>query len=90
MAKHEYRILSRSTEGDLADVVEGFLNAGWQTVGGMCIHTEKEFVEVQGYIPTEEEITKFYQAILRTTHAPSMGKEVVMDHVSGEVVYSEN
>lgn len=60
MAKHEYRILSRNTQGALADIVEEFLDNGWQLVGGL-------FIERQGKEPPV-----FYQAILRTSLASPM------------------
>ncbi len=90
MAKHEYRILSRNTQGALATVVESFLDGGWQLAGGVVIRDEKEYVQAEGYDPVEEVVTKFYQTILRTTYAPSLAKEAVMDHATGEVTYSEN
>lgn len=88
MAKHEYRILSRSTQGALVEIVEEFLDAGWQLVGGIVIHDEKEYVQAEGYDPVEEEVVKFYQAILRVEHPRPMAEIRVADEEV--VLYSEN
>ena len=78
MAKHEYRIVTRKTQGDLAEAVEAFLNAGWQLAGGFFVEQRPDGSRI------------FYKDVLRITLAPSIGKEAVMDHVTGEVIYSEN
>ena len=96
MTKHEYRILSRDTQGKLADVVEEFLNAGWQLAGGVFVLHKVEKVGIEMIPdthftqPAYEEVLTFYQAILRYIHDPSIGKEAMMDHKTGEVIYSEN
>ena len=78
MAKHEYRILSRKTEGGLATVVEEFLDAGWQLVGGI-------FIERQGKEPPV-----FYQAILRTTLSTPAMQIHIEDARETVNLYSKN
>ncbi len=90
MAKHEYRIISRRTEGALAKAIEGFLNSGWQLVGGVCVHTESEYTQAEGYAQTREEVTKFYQAITRSWNPapPVIGKVITANEEV--LIYSEN
>ena len=91
MAKHEYRILSRKTEGGLAAVVEEFLNDGWQLVGGVCIHTQPEMVPYEsGFGAEKKETTSFYQAITRLWNPVprAIGKVITADEEV--LLYSEN
>ena len=91
MAKHEYRILSRRTEGGLAAIVEEFLNDGWQLVGGMFVHTQPEMVPYEsGFGAEKKDTTKFYQAITRVWNPQpvAIGKVVTADEE--RIIYSEN
>ena len=78
MTQHDYRIISRKSQGALADAIDTFLNDGWQLVGGLFIEQRPDGSRL------------FYQAILRTAYKPSIGKEAVLNHETGAVTYSEN
>jgi hypothetical protein len=90
MAKHEYRILSRRTEGGLAAIIEDFMNDGWQLAGGVFVHETTEYAQAQGYDPVAEKVTKFYQAITRLWNPVPrvIGKVVTANEEV--LLYSEN
>ena len=98
MAKHEYRILSRNTQGGLATVVKEFLDAGcWQLVGGVFVlkSVEKTGVEM---VPdthytqsTFKETLTFYQAILHVRYPSPLDKKMAVNEAFEPVdLYSEN
>ena len=96
MAKHEYRILSRKTEGGLAAIVEEFLNAGWQLVGGVhidrdVVSTGREQISDTHYQqPKFETVLTFYQAILHVTNPRPVTEIHIEDAREVMDLYSEN
>ena len=91
MAKHEYRILSRKTEGGLAAIIEEFLDAGWQLVGGVFVHTQPEMVPYEsGFGAEKKDMTKFYQAITRSKDSRPVAQIHFEDAREVVDLYSEN